>query len=60
MELGPRGRAKGTVKVAHADVSGLDPNMPVALPVQVANVGEGNEMAARVSGWTRITFETPF
>lgn len=46
--------------MAHTDVAGLNPNMPVALPVQVANVGEGNEMAARVSGWTRITFETPF
>lgn len=46
--------------MAHTGVAGLDPSMPVALPVQDANVGEGNEMAARVSGWTRVTFETPF
>lgn len=39
-----------TVKEAHTDMAGLDPTMPVALPVQVVNVGEGNEMAARVVG----------
>lgn len=59
MELGPRGEGKRTVKVAHTDVAGLDPNIPAALPALVANVGEGNQMAVRVSGWTRTTFKTP-
>lgn len=46
--------------MARAGAAGVGPSTPVALPARVANVGEGNQMAARVSGWTRTTFETRF
>lgn len=62
LRSGTRGRVGGSRRNSTGDpgpVAGLDPSVPVALPAQAGNVGEGHQGAARVGGWPTTTFETP-